>query len=156
MKRQLNFWANKRGYSKDELVNVSLSIEDNKRFTAIFRRPGSAKPIAQVVSDINIEDVYNLTYAFESSGCLTFHDEMDERIYFGNIARQKEDVKRAENLGVCTSWSTILYIVLMIVGVYFCKLSVPLTLCLSTFISISFCFWLKKNIYNETKTSNDS
>lgn len=148
MKRQLNFWSKKFGVSDSELINVSLSI-DNTQFTVVFRRPGSVKSITQVVVNVNSEESFNLKYAFESSGCQVFQDEMDERIYFANIARQRESAKRTANFAVLVGWSVMLYIICMLTGFYLLNLSILLTLCFSFLISILFGWLFKKKIFKE-------
>jgi hypothetical protein len=156
MKRQLNYWSKSFGLPESELVNVSLSIED-KQFTVVFRRPGSVKPITQVAIDINSdEEIFNLKYAFESSGCQIFQDEMDERIYFSKIVMQREEAKQAEKFVVCVGWSVIFYIICMAIGAFLIKLPIILSLLLSIPLAILCGTLIRNKFYNETKTSDGS
>lgn len=160
MKRQLNFWSKPNSAPEKDLVNVSLSIEDNQ-FSVIFRKPGSAIPIRQTVIQVNDDESFDLRRAFELAGAAVFHDEMDERIYFANIARQRDTARQAEYLGVSVGWSVLLYIACMLIFALLLKIYVITSLCFSLSISIIFCIFFRrykvsKEKNNETKTPNSS
>lgn len=146
MKRQLNFWSKMRGLPDKDLINTSLSIEDNK-FTVRFGRPGSVEPIDQIEIELSDEEALQLKHAFELAGAQVFQDEMDERIYFANIARSKEELSRSQNLAICIAQAVIC----MIIGALIIKLSVILSLIISLTISILCGIFLRKNIYKESE-----
>lgn len=143
MKRQLNFWSKMYGLPDKDLINTSLSIEDNK-FIVKFVRPGSIEPIDQIVIDLNNEEALQLKHAFELAGANVFQDEMDERIYFANIARQRDAAQQAEYLGVSVGWSILLYIACMLFFALLLKIYVITSLCFSLPISIIFCIFFRR------------
>jgi hypothetical protein len=153
MKRQLNFWSKPNNASEKDLVNTSLSIEDNQ-FTIRFGKPGSVKPITQIVFFIDEDKSFDLRRAFELSGCKVFQDEMDERIYFANIAMQREHAKSVERFTVCVGWSVIFYIVCMAIGMFLIKLSMILSLLLSIPLAILVGILIRNKFYNETEASD--
>lgn len=154
MKRQLNFWSKPIGAPETDLVNTSLSIKDDQ-FTVVFRKPGHVKPISYIVFNLNEEESFDLRKAFELSGCRVFQDEMDERIYFANIAMQREHAKSTERFAITIGWSVLFYIACMFISAVLLKIYVITSLCLSLSAAIIFCIFLRKKFYNETKVLNN-
>lgn len=155
MKRQLNFWSKPNTAPEKDLVNTSLSIEDNQ-FTIRFGKPGSVKPITQIVFVLDEDKSFDLRRAFELSGCQVFQDEMDERLYFANIAMSRESAKQAEYLAISVGWSLLVWMVCTLVFVFLLKLYVITSFCLSLSISILFFIFFRKKFYNATEAPNSS
>ena len=151
MKRQLNFWSKPNSAPEEDLVNISLSIEENQ-FSVIFRKPGTVTPIRKTVITVNDDESFDLRRAFELAGAQVFQDEMDERIYFSNIARSRESAKQAQLLGVAIGWATIIYIICMMVGVFLFKMHIILTLVFSLAIAISSIILIKRKFSKEITT----
>lgn len=149
MKRQLNFWTKMRGLPDKDLINISLSIED-KKFTITFRRPGSVKPIDQIVVDLSDDEAIEMKHTFELCGASVFETQMDENIYFANIARSRESVKYAENVGISVGWATATYLICMVIFGTLTKVPIIFVFVISLFIAIMLGIFLKKNVYKET------
>ena len=155
MKRQLNFWSKPNTAPEKDLVNTSLSIEDNQ-FTIRFGKPGSVKPITQIVFVLDEDKSFDLRRAFELSGCKVFQDEMDERIYFANIAMQREQAKSSERFAVCMGWAVVFFITCMMIGSLLMKLPILLVLFASLIVSLLVGFLTRKFYYNATEAPNSS
>lgn len=152
MKRQLNYWSKPNKAPETELVNVSLSVEDNN-FTIRFGRPGSIQPITQIVFDLDDQKSFDLRKAFDLSGAAVFQDEMDERIYFSNIARSREEATKAQNFAIVIGWSVLIYIVCMFTFTVLFKLYVISSLCFSLSAAIIFCILFSKKVMNKAESN---
>lgn len=157
MKRQLNFWSKMRGLPDKDLIHTSLSVEGNK-FVVRFGRPGSAEPIDQIEIDLSDEEALQLKHAFELAGAQVFHDEMDERIYLGNIARSRDISEHNQNIASCLFYSIISFFICIIGCALLIKLpgypesfnpTLFIGLSISFLISILLGVFLRKTLYKD-------
>ena len=152
MKRQLNFWSKPNTAPEKDLVNVSLSIEENQ-FSVIFRKPGSAVTIRKTVITVDDNESFDLRRAFELAGAQIFQDEMDERIYFANIARIRESAQQAEKLAILVCSSLLVWMVCLLIFVLLLKLYIITSICLSLLISIIFCIFFRRYKASKEKSN---